>query len=364
MSGIQLFNEVIKENLIDNTKYLKGRPRYALNFALLSAELLKQEKKRAKVAMEQNVTVPPIMIISVTNRCNLKCKGCYANSQDRDIEDEMTVAQIDRIIQEGRKLGVGIVMLAGGEPLLKEGILDVIKRNKKQIFIMFTNGMLIDEATMSKMKDIRNLVPAFSLEGSKSATDSRRGYGVYDKVVGTMRKMDEEKMLFGSSITVTRENFDLVTSDAYLRDLEATGCRTVFLIEYVPCNGDKELCLTEEQKSKLLIRVDEINEEYSMLPVPLPGDEELFEGCLAAGRGFIHIGSTGALEACPFAPYSDVNVKQIPLHTALQSRLITQIRLNHNMLEESEGGCALFENPEWVEGLIEKKEKRSCSSFL
>ena len=90
-----------------------------------------------------------------------------------------------------------------------------------------------------------------------------------------------------------------------------------------------------------------------MLPIALPGDEEKFGGCLAAGRGFLHVSSTGAVEACPFAPFSDVNLKQISFTDALESRLLGRIRDNHHLLEEADGGCTLFENKEWVEQLVE-----------
>ena len=88
-----------------------------------------------------------------------------------------------------------------------------------------------------------------------------------------------------------------------------------------------------------------------MLIILLPGDEERYGGCMAAGRGFLHVSSTGALEACPFAPFSDLNLKDMPLKTALQSKLLREIRDQHHLLKESRGGCALIENKEWIAGL-------------
>jgi MoaA/NifB/PqqE/SkfB family radical SAM enzyme len=302
------------------------------------------------------------MIISVTNACNLKCTGCYANAQDRDFSQEMSVENIDRIIKEGVDLGVSIIMIAGGEPLMKEGLLSVIKKYKNTIFIMFTNGLMINDVILNDMKSMKQLVPVFSLEGNKSSTDNRRGHGIYDAVMDKMDYLDKEKMLFGTSITLTRENYDEVMNDEFVKSLEDKGARMLFLIEYVPCNGDMSLCLTEDQKADLLVNIKHYQDNFSILPIPLPGDESHFEGCLAAGRGYIHISSTGDIEACPFAPYSDVNVKEMSLEDGLRSRLLTQIRLNHHLLEEAEGGCTLFENPQWVEGL--KVERKTCSSII
>ncbi len=276
---------------------------------------------------------------------------------------EMTTENIEKVIREGIDLGVGIFLIAGGEPLMKQGLLDVIKQHKSTIFVMFTNGLLISKDVKERMKAMKQLIPVFSLEGSKETTDLRRGKGIYDAVVNKMEMLNDNKMLFGASITLTRKNYDEVMNDEYIRHLEEIGCRTLFLIEYVPCNGDKELCLTDNQKDDLLLKIKHIQDDFSVLPIPLPGDEGHFQGCLAAGRGFVHISSTGAIEACPFAPYSDVTVKVVPLKQALNSRLLTQIRANHHMLEEAEGGCALFESPEWVSGLITKREKKNVQHY-
>ncbi len=63
-------------------------------------------------------------------------------------------------------------------------------------------------------------------------------------------------------------------------------------------------------------------EKKSGVFVVFPGDEEQFGGCLAAGRGFVHVGPDGSLEPCPFAPYSDVSLKTTPLREALGSKLL------------------------------------------
>jgi MoaA/NifB/PqqE/SkfB family radical SAM enzyme len=134
--------------------------------------------------------------------------------------------------------------------------------------------------------------------------------------------------------------------------MQDVGCRAAFLIEYVPCGAeDLSLCLTDEQKQHLRAIEKDLYKTHDMLVVSLPGNEDPYGGCLASGRGFLHISASGALEACPFAPYSDTSVKDMPLKQALQSRLIQEVRENHDQLKESRGGCALKENAEWVKSL-------------
>ena len=109
---------------------------------------------------------------------------------------------------------------------------------------------------------------------------------------------------------------------------------------------------TVNRERKSLDIMEAYRKRFSALFAGLPAEEELFGGCLSAGRGFIHVNAEGDLEPCPFAPFSDVNLKDVTLKEALQSRLLKEIRKNQSMLDESEGGCSLWANRKWVESLL------------
>jgi MoaA/NifB/PqqE/SkfB family radical SAM enzyme len=259
----------------------------------------------------------------------------------------MDIALIKRVLDEAVELGVSVVMIAGGEPLMKKGVPELPKDHPDTLYVMFTNGLLLKSADLPE-----NLVPVISVEGGREATDARRGAGMYDRAMAVMESLDRDARLFGASITLTSENYREVVNTDYLDKLESKGCRAVFLIEYVPTGEeDTHLCLTDSQKKELRDMEQRLYKKYNMLIVTLPGDEERYGGCLASGRGFLHLSSTGALEACPFAPYSDTNVKDRPLKEALRSTLLSKIREQHGMLKESRGGCALKENEAWIRTL-------------
>jgi len=342
---IAAFADTLSGALVRDKRFLWERPAYIAAFARIGAQIKKREKLRAKLAEAESLIVPPVLILSVTGACNLSCKGCYAC--ERKNEDEMDIAEIGRIVDEAETLGVAVVMLAGGEPLMKPGLLDLPKAHPGTLFVMFTNGLLLKNAEYPE-----NLIPVVSLEGGLNRTDARRGAGVYAAVKGLMAHFSAQKRLFGASVTLTCENFEEVIGSGFLSALEADGCRAAFLIEYVPTGEDDEaLCLTAEQKQRLRDLEPEFERDYHMLIVPLPGNEERYGGCLAAGRGFLHISASGRLEACPFAPYSDTGVIGRPLKEALASPLLSRIRAGHEQLTESRGGCALRENAAWVKSL-------------
>lgn len=89
-----------------------------------------------------------------------------------------------------------------------------------------------------------------------------------------------------------------------------------------------------------------------MIIISFPGDEKLLGGCLAAGRGFFHIGPDGSAEPCPFSPFSDSSVLDLGVKGALASPLFRKLRDAHLVGGEHTGGCALYEHREEVEALL------------
>ena len=209
------------------------------------------------------------------------------------------------------------------------------------------------------LKKYRNLLPIFSMEGKEKHTDVRRGEGVYEKVLSAMGKMQKEKLLFGSSVTVTRENLEEVMSDAFIKKLDERDCKALFFVEFVPMSPEmKDLAPEEPERAYMNQHLAEIRNKYQdMIFLSFPGDEKAIGGCIAAGRGFFHINSHGDAEPCPFSPYSDVNVKDTSLKDALQSELFAKLRDSGTLTEDHTGGCVLYENRDKVESYFMHNEK-------
>lgn len=312
--------------------------------------LWQRQASKLRVKQEtEDFHVPPFMIFSITGQCNLNCEGCYSKHLHKNIEEDLPIEKIDAIIGEAEDLGISIILLAGGEPLIRKEVLSVAGRHRRVIFPIFTNGLLIDDKVAKAISEKKNILPVISLEGDIGQTDRRRGEGVYNSVIGTFRRLSAQQVLFGASITVTRKNFEEVTGDTFLNDLATRGCSIVFFVEYIPCSENSEnLTLTQEQREKLKETLESRREKIKMIFVSFPGDEEMYGGCLAAGRGFIHVSSGGRVEPCPFSPYSDMSLSRSRLRDALNSEFLKKIRENHDLLVEHQGGCALWENREWV----------------
>ena len=172
--------------------------------------------------------------------------------------------------------------------------------------------------------------------------------------MSAMDTLKEKKLMFGASVTVTSENIGYVTSDGFVSELMKKGCRAVIYVEYVPTAQSQGMtAVNEEQREQLARRVSELRAAHNdMFVISFPGDEKESGGCLAAGRGFIHINSRGGAEPCPFSPYSDINAADTSLAEALDSPLMRALRSGDMLTGEHDGGCVLFSKRSEVERLL------------
>jgi len=270
----------------------------------------------------------------------------------------MDDATLRAVLDDASKLGISVALLAGGEPLTRTGLLDIVSEYPDILFPIFTNGLLIDDSVAARLRRQRNTIPVLSLEGNQEITDDRRGSGVWSRVRGAAQALRRARVFFGSSFTVRSDTLDALTDEQFIAEMIGLGCRLFFFVEYVPVQpGTESWELTQGQRLELARRVEALRSSTPALYVSFPGDEEATGGCLAAGRGFIHISAQGNVEPCPFAPYSDSSVRGTPLRDALRSPLLEAIRAHHDRFGDTSGGCALWRQREQVQALLESHDR-------
>ena len=347
------FDVTISETLAQAVRIISSDPALLIPGTLI----LHHQKKAAMVRKRyerEGLLVPPVIIASITSRCNLACAGCYMHGRHEKPVPEMSPETLASLASQAALLGVSVVVIAGGEPLVRQDeIFRIAKAHPAILFPVFTNGLLIDDAVAETIASCRNLVPVISFEGFREDTDSRRGDGVYDRLLATCARLKRRDIFFGCSVTTTRKNFSSVTDESFIRQMTGAGARVFTFVEYVPMEpGTEDLVLTHEQKKVLQIVLSDFNRKFPALFIGFPGDEDAYGGCLAAGRGFVHVSPAGNLEPCPAAPYSDANLAEMPLKEALASRVLERIREAPEVLTETSGGCALRANRAWVQEIM------------
>jgi len=325
---------------------------------------VRRQQKAARLRQlweKRGIVVPPVLIFSITTKCNLQCENCYAQALHPPSVKELNTEEIRSLFSEAKELGVSFFVIAGGEPFLRSELLELTAEFSDLLFLVFTNGMLINDKMLKQLKRQKNVVLMVSLEGQAEETDGRRGEGVYEFVESLIKKLHRNDIFFGTSLTITRSTFAMLTDYHFVQRLTQAGCRFFLYLEYTPIiEGTENMVLTRDQRKQLMQLTHEFHSKLSALFITVPGHEEEVGGCLAAGRGFVHLTAEGDLEPCPFAPFSDTNVRDSTLREALQSTLLGKIRSHPEQLRISEGGCCLWKRRKWVSSLIasDKQEVR------
>ncbi len=315
----------------------------------------KQTMRTRNFKKQQGTEVPPVMIISVTNECNLNCEGCYSKALHKNTDKEMDDAQLTKLLAQSQELGVATVLIAGGEPFMKKGMLDVLSLFPKMLFVVFTNGTMINEASAAFLKTHKHIIPVVSIEGEESHTKKRRGSSAAELTTYAMALLRGKGILFGQSFTVTNENLKEITQSDFVKRQMKNGSGVIFYISYVPFEeGTAHLSIKREGTEYLRSAVKKLDKTMNTMFMCFPADEDRLGGCISAGTGFVHVSPSGDIEPCPFSPYKKYNIAEHSLEEALNSKYFTTIRQNRHLLDEKDGVCALFENKEWLSGIDEQ----------
>lgn len=283
-----------------------------------------QEDKKAfhkikETYKKKNGVYPPsFLVISPSQRCNLKCKGCYASS-DKNSCPSLSFKLVKGLIKEFHDEGGGrFIVISGGEPLMyrSEGkdILDLAALFPDTFFMFFTNGTLIDEEKAKKLYNLANIIPCISVEGYEKETDFRRGTGVYKKIHTAMKNLRNVGLPFGMSVTSTSQNTNLLLDDAfYDYYFEEQGCSFMWQFQLMPIGRGKDnfnLMPKPEQRVDLYRKWEYLIDKKKYCIADFWNSAVLCKGCVAYGRtgGYIYVDWNGNVMPCVFVPYVADNI--------------------------------------------------------
>jgi len=123
---------------------------------------------------------PFILELEITRRCNLRCVHCYAEAEDRDFGDELTIQEIEAVLDDGRGLGIRELSLTGGEVFTRPDFLDIIDAGlAREYHVRFvTNATLLTDALLRQLCEWPVKLITVSLDAINPAAHERiRGAG-------------------------------------------------------------------------------------------------------------------------------------------------------------------------------------------
>ncbi|HHP51011.1 MAG TPA: radical SAM protein [Moorella mulderi] len=329
------------------------RERMALNFFVNAT--FQGVPRQKEWESRLGVGIPWAILMDPTERCNLRCQGCWAGDYQgtHDLEFEL----MDRILTEAEELGIYFIVLSGGEPTIRwKDIVKLAERHSQQVFHLFTNGTLIDQNFVDDMVRLGNITVALSLEGFEERTDARRGKGVFAKVMKAMDLMRQAGVIYGVSITYNRLNTEEVGSDAFVDMLIDRGVAFGWYFTYIPIGKDVDLKMmaTPQQRAWMYERMQYFRKTKPIFLVDFWNDGQHSNGCIAGGRRYFHITAAGEVEPCAFVHYSCCNIKDMSLIEVLKNPLFRAYQKRQPFHCNPLRPCPLIDNPEkMVEMVLE-----------
>ena len=151
----------------------------------------------------------PVVIWNLVRRCNLKCKHCYSISADVDFPDELSTADVFRVMDDIKAARSPVLILSGGEPLLRPDIFEISRRAVELGFYtaLSSNGTLIDPAMAGRIADIGYDYVGVSLDGIGPTHDRFRGRdGAFEAALAGLRHCGGRGLKVGVRFTMTQDN--------------------------------------------------------------------------------------------------------------------------------------------------------------
>lgn len=168
-----------------------------------------QELVNPTPVVERRSPPGPVVIWNLIRRCNLTCKHCYSISADIDFKGELNTDEVFTVMDDLKAFGVPVLILSGGEPLLRPDIFDISRRAKDMGFYvgLSSNGTLIDADNIDAIADVGYDYVGISIDGNQKTHDLfRRKDGAFAASMAGIRLCRDRDIKVGLRFTMTEDN--------------------------------------------------------------------------------------------------------------------------------------------------------------
>ncbi len=274
----------------------------------------------------------------ITRSCNLACVHCRAAAQDCPYEGELSLSECKKVMDEIAQVAKPIIILTGGEPLLRADVFDLADYGRKAGFrmTMATNGTLLTPAIVQKMKDSGIERISISIDGADAPSHDafRKVPGAFEGALRGIALARQAKLDFQVNTTITRANIDDFPA---IHDLVVSlGALAHHIFMLVPMGRGKELtqgAISAEEYEKTLhwfydrrgkaplqlkatcaphyyrIMRQRARAEGTQINFETFGLDAVTRGCLG-GTGFVFISHLGQVQPCGYLELDCGNVRE------------------------------------------------------
>jgi radical SAM protein with 4Fe4S-binding SPASM domain len=298
--------------------------------------------------------VPLIMSWNVTRECNLKCGHCYINATEKKLGNELSTKEGKVLMDQIYEVSRPLLVLSGGEPLLRPDIFELIEYGSKKGLKMGlgSNGYLIDDAVAKKLKTAGIATVSISLDSHISAQhDEFRGVeGAWERAVNACKALRKNNVLVQVNTTLTHENYNQI--DDIMTLAESIGVENFHLFFLVPTGRGTKLTDISPQKYEDMITTTfakvhrhRLNVRPSCAPQFMRiakgmglDMRQWIRGCIA-GMYYCRIYPNGDVTPCPYLPIKLGNVREQSFKDIWFNSPVFKNLRNPNCLKGKCGAC-------------------------
>ncbi len=300
---------------------------------------------------------PSLISWNLTKMCNLRCPHCYLDAGKKE-EDELTTNECFALIDEMKVLGTEMLILTGGEPLLRKDIYDIAKyASERGIWVvMGTNGVLVTDKVVQKMLEcgVKGVGISIDSVDPEKHDGFRGGPKSWEYSVRAL----EISRAYGLEVlvqtTIMETNYDEIPQLIdFAREKGAWSFNLYFLVQ--TGRGQEMNDLSPQQTEAMLTNLVELQNEYRPMLVRskcAPHFKRIaFEralgglesgGCMA-GTQYGRITPEGNVTPCPYMTVVAGNIRENRLTEIWQTAPVFQELRNLNQLKGRCGGCEFKE---------------------
>lgn len=202
--------------------------------------------------------------IDVTSKCNLRCKHCRVN----EIEYDMTLDELEQVFNKLADFKPRGVFISGGEPLVRDDIVEIIKKSKKlaPVTILNTNSLLLTEKKLKELIDAGLNYIQVSVDGLEEQHDYIRGKGTYRKTIEKMKMINKysDQIKLHISSVVSQKNIDYMEKFAKeILEIEKINVQILGFKRFIPNNVLKDMAaLGKDGLKKLYQNLELLQKKY------------------------------------------------------------------------------------------------------
>jgi len=301
----------------------------------------------------------------ITRSCNLSCVHCRAAAERGPYEGELTTQECFRFIDEVAAFSKPVLILTGGEPLMREDIFEVASYGTRKGLrvVMAVNGTLMnpEKAQAAKRAGIQRV--SISLDGvTPESHDRFRGViGAFTGAMEGINYLKEAGLDFQINTTVTKRNLGEIEDILQLAIQLGAAAHHIFLL--VPTGRGRELAHEEVTPEEYEQTLTWFAEQEDKVPIQLKatcapqyyrivhqrggakdrrgqgeGLHTFTRGCLG-GISFCFLSHQGDVQPCGYLEVIGGNIRVRPFQEIWEEAEVFQQLRDINNLKGKCGGC-------------------------